>query len=459
MINADSEAQSRAQRGHKGVSGRLVVSVLSGAIAIAFSTPLLAASDIELLREELAQQRKMLAQQQKTIEALEQRLETQAVAAAAPGKQAAATAATQQGADKPLLTVYGILDGGVEHITNIGTSGKSLTRVPGITGTLPSRLGFRVNKEFKPGYSGIGTLEIGFNLDDGTQGQSGSSSTSDRVFGRQAFVGLQTPAGTFTFGRQYSMLLPAMAASDFMGPNIYALGSFDAYLPNARYDNSLAWRGKFDKLSLGVAYSFGRDTSGGAPASGTCAGEQANIADTQECKAWSMMARYDAANFGVALGIDQIKGGTGATSFFFNGAPPFAFSSSGDKDRRVSLGGNVKLGAVKLGLGWLRREVSTDALDVESNTYYLSASYPINDLLSIDGAIYRIGNDEQDRDATLAVVRGFYKLDKGLDAYAQIGRIHNSSNASYALSGAGGGTAPKAGASQSGYMVGLRYIF
>lgn len=453
MMSAQSRSWPRAKPPRMGTYGRLMVSALSGAIAIAFAPPLLAASDIDLLREELAQQRQMLAQQQKTIEALEQRLERQPAARADAGKPPAASV------DKPLLTVYGILDGGVEHITNIGASGKSLTRVPGITGTLPSRLGFRVNKEFKPGYSGIGTLEIGFNLDDGTQGQSGSSSSADRVFGRQAFVGLETPHGSFTFGRQYSMLLPAMAASDFMGPNIYALGSFDAYLPNARYDNSVAWRGKFDKLSLGVAYSFGRDTSGGAPASGTCAGEQANITDTQECKAWSVMARYDAGSFGAALGVDQIKGGSGATAFFFNGAPPFAFGSSSDKDRRISVGGYVKLGAAKLGLGWLRREVSTAVVDVDSNTYYLSASYPINDLLTVDGALYHIGNDDQDRDATLAVVRGFYKLDKGLDAYAQIGRIHNSSNASYALSGAGGGTAPKAGGSQSGYMLGLRYIF
>jgi predicted porin len=427
---------------------RLRLTALAGALAVAFVTPAFAASDIEMLKEELMQQRKALEHQQQMIDKLEKRLAEQAAAPAAkPGMVAALTKG-----DTPVMTIYGILDSGVEHITNIGADKKSLTRVPPITATLPSRIGFKLHKEFKPGFAAIGTLEAGFNLDDGNSLQGG------RIFGRQLFAGLQTPVGSFTFGRQWSMLTLAMRGTDKLGPNVYALGSLDSYLPNSRYDNSLAWQHKFGSVSAGVAYSLGRDTSGGAPASGTCAGEQVNINDTQECKAWSAMVRYDSPRFGVAGAIDRVKGGTGATAFFFNGAPPFTFSSSSDKDTRITLGGYVNFGAASVGAGWLGRKVETNAKDVESDTYYVTASYQLTPVIKLDGGIHRITNDDQNRDATLTALRAFYTLDKGLDVYGQVGHISNSSNASYQLS-VGPGIAPAAGESQNGYMMGLRYIF
>ena len=423
---------------------------VAAAIGVGAANPAWAETEIEALKRELAEQRVLL----QTLLA-----ERQAEKAAAAKEPAAAPAVAAAAPAAPAVTIYGILDVGVEHITNIGAAGKNLTRVPGITATLPSRIGFKLNKEFKPGYAAIGTLEAGFNLDDGTQGQSGTPATSDRIFGRQLFVGLRTPAGSFTFGRQWSMLTQGMRGVDQLGPNIYALGSLDAYLPNSRYDNSLAWQHKFGSVSAGLAYSLGRDTSGGAPASGTCAGEQNNIADTQECRAWSAMVRYDSPRFGVAGAIDQVKGGTGATAFFFNGAAPFAFADSGDTDTRTTLGGYANFGDASIGAGWLGRKVDTNATEVESDIYYVTASYKISPVIKIDGGIHRITNDDQDRDATLSAVRAFYTLDKGLDVYGQVGHITNSSKASYGLSGAGAGTAPAAGESQNGFMAGMRYIF
>lgn len=425
------------------------VKPMVGAICLALAPAAFAANgdSIEALRQDLERQKEI-------IQRLEQRLSEEVAARKqVDQKVEAQAAAAAKPAAKPLVTIYGVLDGGVEHITNIGADRRSLTRVPPITATAPSRLGFRLEKEFSPGYSAVGLLEAGFNLDDGKHTQA------ERLFGRQLYAGLSTPYGSFTIGRQYSMLLYAMMASDMLGPNIYANGSLDNYLPNTRYDSSLAWQGKFSKTTLGLAYSFGRDTSGGAPASGTCAGEQNSINDSQECKAVSAMVRYDDTNFGLAAGVDQIRGGTGATAFFFNGAAPFAFSSSSDKDRRINLGGYVKLGAAKLSAGWLGRKVSTSTVDVSSDLYYLNASYALTEKITLDGGLHRIVNDDQDRNATLAVLRGFYKLDKGLDAYVQTAYLDNSDKAAYAISAAGPGTAPAAGQSQSAYMMGLRFMF
>ena len=425
------------------------ISAVAVWVGLAVSMPALAETEIEALKRELAEQKEMIRQilaAQESQKVVNAKVEAQA----AEAKGAVASAASGN-----TFTLYGVLDGGVEHISNVsknsaGTAGsEGLTRVPNITGTLPSRLGVNVAREVRPGYKAIATVEAGFNLDDGTSGQG------SRIFGRQLFGGIETPVGSFTLGRQNSMIVYGMS-SDLLGPNIYSLGSFDAYLPNARFDNSLAWRAKFDKISLGALYSFGRDTKGGNPASGTCAGEE--VGDPSRCKGWSAMARYDDKAFGLSLAIDEQKGGTGAAAYFFNGAAPLAFTSGSDADRRIAAGGYANLGKAKLGLGWLGRKVDAAAGTFKSDTYYVNAAYSLSQNFAVDGGVYRITNDDQDRDATLAVARVFYHWDQNLSNYLQIGHISNSSKARYALS-VGAGVGPVAGDSQTGVMAGVRYRF
>ncbi len=438
---------------------RLLAAAIAGLMAAA-AAPAMADSEIDALKRELAEQRKLI---EKLLADREADKKAQA-AAPAPAAQGGA-------AGTPAVTVYGLIDGGVERITNVqsGTAKGTVTRMPSITASLPSRIGISAVKEIQPGLKAIGTAEIGMNTDDGTLGQGG------RIFGRQIFAGLDTPYGAFTYGRQWSMLLYAMMDSDFIGPNIYALGSLDPYLASMRYDNSLAWRAKFDKVSLGALYSFARASSSGlipaispstsvtsgAPLSGTCAGE---VAGTTTCRGWSLMAKYDDANWGVSGAIDDQQGGTGATAYFFNqnpvSGPPttIALSRSQDSDRRTNLGGYVKFGPAKVGLGLLNRRVEAASGTTRSKASYLEGSYALTEKITVDGGYVRMVNTDQDRNANLYVLRGFYSIDKALTAYLQLGHIANSSNAAYALS-VGPGVAPPAGGSQSGTMAGLRYRF
>ncbi|MBT0963481.1 hypothetical protein, partial [Denitromonas iodatirespirans] len=106
----------------RGVTQGAVLTAIAGALALAFAIPAHAASDLDALKAELQKQREMLERQQAVIDKLEQKLAKQADAPAAkPGMVAALTRG-----DKPVLTIYGILDGGVEHLTNIGADKKSL---------------------------------------------------------------------------------------------------------------------------------------------------------------------------------------------------------------------------------------------------------------------------------------------------------------------------------------------
>ncbi|MBI4998327.1 MAG: porin [Rhodocyclales bacterium] len=426
---------------------RLLAAAIAGLLAAA-AVPALADAETDALRRELAEQRKLIEKLLADREADKKA----APVAAAPAAAAPAPAAVTS---TPGVRIYGILDGGIEHLTNVrdttNTTQGSLTRMPSITATLPSRVGIAGTKDLGDGYKGIATAEIGFNTDDGTLGQGG------RLFGRQLFAGVETPFGAMTYGRQWSMLLYAMMGSDLLGPNIYALGSMDPYLASMRYDNSVAWRAKFGGFSAGALYSTGRSVvaNGGAPAAGNCAGE---IAGTNQCRGWSVMAGYADPAWGVSGAVDEQRGGNGAAAPFFNGSAPIPFTRAADKDRRTNLGGYVKFGPAKVGAGWLGRKVDAAAGTTKSDAYYLTAAYTLTDKVTIDGGWNRMTNDDQDRNANLYVLRGFYSLDKALVAYLQMGHIANSELASYALS-VGPNVAPPAGGSQTGTMAGLRYMF
>lgn len=402
-----------------------------------------AASDAEV--QEL---RAMIGKLQKKIDNIEDSQKKAEVAASPAAPAAAPTAGNllPQG-----LTIYGSLDSGVEMVTNVGTTEKTLWRIPSTTGSGPSVVGLDFRRNVSPSISAIGKAEMGIYLDTGSSGQG------SRLFGRQLYVGLDSQFGSITFGRQYSMLFYSLHGSDILGPNIYGLGSIDAYIPNARADNAVVWRAKFDKFSLGAHYSLGRDTAANAPASGTCAGEDS--ADTSRCRGWSAMAKYDDPRFGVALAIDELKGGTGSQASFFNGAAPITLTSANDEDRRITANGYVRFGALKLGLGWLGRDVETTASKVSQDTTFVESEYVINSNWIVDGGIFHVSNDASNRKANLYSLRGTYKFDNQFSTYLTVGYMDNNSTAAYGVSGGGSGAAPIAGNSQVGTMAGVRYRF
>lgn len=355
------------------------------------------------------------------------------------------------------VTLYGILDTGIELVTHADAAGDKVIRMPGITGSVPSRWGIRGKEDLGGGLAAIFTLENGFNVRAGDVNQGG------RLFGRQAWVGLSNSYGALTFGRQYTMSFWAISDADALGPDIYGgVGSLDAYIPNSRSDNTVAYKGTFGGVTLGATYSFGRDSAGtgNSPGQGTCAGSIPG--NSQACRQWSALLRYDASAFGVAASYDEQRGGPGAAANFFNGVAPVALTQSGDKDTRMQLNGYVKVGQLKLGGGWLGRFVDTEAPavpDVRTNIYYLTATYFVTSYVILDGGVYRTLDKQQDTRATLAALRGTYLLSKRTSVYLQSGYLFNSAKARYTLSQGGPGTTPAAGIGQLGVMVGIKHTF
>jgi predicted porin len=363
---------------------------------------------------------------------------------------AAASAAAQSS-----VTLYGIVDTGIEYVSHANAAGDHVIRMPAVTGEFPSRWGLRGSEDLGGGYSAVFTLESGFNVRDGSLGQGW------RMFGRQAFVGIKSPYGTVQFGRQYTMTYLSLMAADIIGPDIYGMGSLDAYVPNARSDNTVSYIGAYKGVTFGAAYSFGRDSAGNnSPAQGSCVGSVAGHAT--ECRDWSVMLKYDTQYFGAAASYEEQRGGATAAANFFDGVAPTPLVNAADKDARTHVSAWAQYAGAKIGLGWLGRRVVTNSPalpNARSDLFFLGASYFVTPAFIVDGEVYRIVNSDHDTRATMSTLRTTYQLSKRTAVYAQASYLGNSAKARYSVSGGGGGTTPGAGMNQTGVMVGVRNSF
>ncbi|WP_031358751.1 porin [Caballeronia sordidicola] len=354
------------------------------------------------------------------------------------------------------VTLYGIVDSGVEFVSRAGPENGKLFRVPSTTGSLPSRWGFRGSEDLSGGYKATFVLESGFSPASGTLAQGG------RLFGRQAWVGIESPYGTLSFGRQYSTTYIAVLENDIMGPAIYGIASLDAYIANARADDSVAYKFSARGVTVLATYSFGRDAAGtgNSPGQGTCAG-QIPGAFTQ-CRDWSAMLKYDSDHLGAAVSYEEERGGVNAAVNFFDGVAPTSLSTSNGVDARLYVNAYAKFLGAWISGGWLNRRVevtNSNSPVVTSNMYFLGARYFFTPSFLMDGEVFRIVNAMHDTRATLSTVRATYLLSKRTAVYVQSAYIFNSAKAAYGVSAGGPGSSPAAGVGQAAVMLGIRQLF
>ncbi|MBN3857053.1 porin [Paraburkholderia sp. Ac-20340] len=335
------------------------------------------------------------------------------------------------------VTLYGIVDTGVEYYNNAAKGG-SFAGMPTLTGEVPSRFGLRGQEDLGGGYKTFFVLESGF------ASNSGALNYGGRLFGRQANLGVSSSFGTLTLGRQMNMSMYVLLNADVIGPSIHSMASFDSYLPNARSDNAVGYMGKFQGFTVGGTYSFGRDAAGPAgPSATNCAGQIAG--DAVACRQYTMMLAYDNAWGGAAASYDVMYGGAGAT------AP---LTSSADVDKRTIVDAYVKYGPAKLGGGWIRRNTSA-AEHAQSDIFFLGANWYVRPTFSLDAQALRyILRDHSN--STLLVGRANYFISKRTTLYASLGYMMNSALAANAVAAAG---TVATGANQFGAMMGIQQRF
>jgi predicted porin len=338
------------------------------------------------------------------------------------------------------VTVYGIVDAALARVTNADAAGNAVTKMPSLTGSLPSRIGFRGEEALGGGLSAVFTLEGGFGPDNGISGQGG------RLFGRQAWVGLKGAWGTLQLGRVMNMTYLGTGRSDVLGPSLFSISSIDLYLPNARSDNALAYLGNFKGWTVGASYSLGRDASSAGGAAGTnCPGERAD--EDKACRQVTALLGYETDAFGVNVTYDRMRGGPGAAG---------GLASSSHTDRRVAVNGYVLLGRTKLGGGVIARTLDAATGAADSDLYYLGISHPLGASLTLDAQVARRSVDASPDDTTLMAARLTYGFSKRTAVYGALGRMDNRGQAAIALD-VGGTVAP--GRAQNGLMAGLRHAF
>jgi predicted porin len=356
-----------------------------------------------------------------------------------PGAAVAAMFCSTAALAQSQVTMYGIIDTGVEYVTHVNAAGDSVVRMPSLTGSLPSRIGFKGSEDLGGGLQALFVLESGFAPDSGSLGQG------NRLFGRQSYVGLKNTYGTLMLGRQVNMTYLASLKADVMGPNIFSISSLDSYLPNARSDNAIGYLGTFSGFTLGATYSFGRDaSSAGGPAATGCAGEVAG--NSKACRQVTGLLAYDSTSFGIATAYDILYGGPGAAA---------GLTSSTFNDQRISLNGYFMLGQTRIGAGLVDRKIKTAAA-THSDLYYLGASYPFANSWVLDAQVSRLNVKDTNKVSTLGVARVTYNLSKRTALYTSLGTIRNAGSAAVALD-AGGSVG--AGLNQAGVMSGIRHTF
>ncbi len=154
------------------------------------------------------------------------------------------------------ITVYGVVDAGVGYRKDGNPAGNTFALESGQQSG--SRIGFKGREDLGGGLSAIFTLESGFNLDDGTSGQN------NRLFGRQAWVGLAGNFGTVKLGRQQTALYSALSTIDPFGiglagnaQRVFGYGLYAAD-PLSRTDNTLSYTtANYGGFSGSLSYGFG----------------------------------------------------------------------------------------------------------------------------------------------------------------------------------------------------------
>ncbi|MFM0154462.1 porin [Paraburkholderia sediminicola] len=345
------------------------------------------------------------------------------------------------------VTLYGIVDVGIEHINNT-PSGGALTREA--SGNLSgSRFGLKGVEDLGGGFATIFRLEAGFNPNDGTSSQStkglgSNGSVTSRLWGRQAIVGITGKGNQLTFGRQDSLLYEQAVAFDPMAvASRYSLLSFD-YATAGRVDSSAKYVGSFGPIKAAAMYSTRYDAGYGAETPG------AELTG----RFWSGALNYSTGPFSISVSYEQRNSNTVATNTA--------------EERRATTGATFTVGDFKGYAGYRFLSVSDRFLPTNAivasgapgssaaNLYWGGAQYRVNAGLALTAVGYYQDIHGSGADPWLAVFSADYTVSKRTDLYATAAFARNKGKSALGVGGYGT-VAP--GYDQTGVVVGMRQRF
>ena len=330
------------------------------------------------------------------------------------------------------VTLYGVADVGVEYLNRTASNNSNVRMQSGNGSTTGSWWGLRGVEDLGGGMKAIFALESGFQLDSG-------SKADNRLFGRQAYLGLQSRFGTLTLGRQQTPIYDFTLAFDPMAATSqYSIINLDPFMAN-RADNAIKYQGKFGGLTASALYSFGYDMTDSLT-NGWGAGEIPG--NYKKGREYSAGLRYTTGPLDLGLVYDLRQ------------------PTDNVKDQRASLGASYAFNQAKVFAGY-RWENLTGAGEEfhRSNIYWIGVGYQATPALMLKGAVYYNDFAGTSADPVVFVATADYAFSKRTSAYLDLG---------YALNRKKNGVESRAslsadnilnGNSQFGAMVGIRHRF
>lgn len=330
-------------------------------------------------------------------------------------------------AEDSSVTLYGLIDTGVEYLSHAGAGGSGALYRMSSGNTAGSRWGMRGKESLGNGLNAVFVLEGGMNSDTGTLAQG------NRLFGRQAYVGLEGNWGKLTLGRQNNTLFDMFVPLDPLRYALYGVLAQDAQFVN-RADNSIKYTGEFGNLTIVGLYSTGYDSTiaNGGEVPG-------NIRVGQEIGAG---ASYTIGRLGVVVDFDQRRG--------------TSIGTQGNVERRYATGLVWSSGPFTAMAGYRFLQGTLGAPEVRNGLYWIGGSYSFQPAFKLAAGVFRSDQRHSPNGATSYAVSATYAFSKRTELYLNAAYMANRGASTLGV-GFGGAVAP--GVSQTGVVAGIKHIF
>jgi predicted porin len=339
------------------------------------------------------------------------------------------------------VTIYGLVDAGL--VKESGGVAGSVTKITSGIGS-QSRLGFRGVEDLGNGLSAVFALETGLKVDDGTL-----DNTASALFNRQAYVGLKSKdLGTFTLGRQYTMLYNAMSqVADPFGAG-YA-GSIKNLFPtagaNTRVSNAMVYASPVTSgFSAEALYALGEQA--GSSTAGRQFGFGLNYAQGPlNARLVYNNRNQDTAAVGTTPAKIQDKAKNTLLAVNYDFTVVKAFFGYG-----VDKGLNSAPIPVANAYGF---KVAPKA-SIDSTDLLLGVSVPAGTGNVLASYIRKDDKTIGNQDASQIALGYIYPLSKRTSTYVAYARIKNKNGAGYTV-----GNNNEAGSGDKAFNLGIRHTF
>ncbi|SAL63413.1 outer membrane porin protein [Caballeronia terrestris] len=330
------------------------------------------------------------------------------------------------------VTLYGIVDAGVEYVNHASADGGAARLVSG--GKNTSRFGMRGVEELGGGLKAIFQLESGINVANG-QLDDGPNA----LFDRRATVGLKHKTyGQVILGRTFTTTYDYMLPFDPMAyaPNYsWATGSTatggrkDGLF--SRSANAVRYDGEFSGFKIGAMYGFG------------------NVPDSMKTSSkYDFGLGYASGPFAVVATFDRQNGANDSVT-------P---ADTTNYIQGIHAGASYDFGAAKVMAGYrnYRRTFNTLAETLRSDMYWFGGSYDFAPDFTLYAAVYHQDiKGANDGDPTLLSLRANYSLSKRTTLYLSGGYAFARNDQNVSLSRDLTGAAD----TQAGVTAGLQHRF